>query len=459
MLKNVQLKIILIFILVGVVTIGILGYCSIQHLNNVLINTNELQLQELVKQEINTTRELVVYSSLCFIGIAIIIGIFATKFIMRPILGLIENAEKVIAGEDIDIKYLSDGKEKNEIDNLVEAFSIMNAELKEKLNETARQKRQIEAILLHMTDGIIAFNIDGNILHINHAAKTLLCIDENQTFDEIFAKLGLEINMEKIIYLENWTSYDQRITFGEKYLNMLFAPFKDEVKRPEGIILVIQDITEHVKLNNMRKEFVADVSHELKTPITSIIGYSETLQESEYDKETQDKFLSVIVSQAKMMSKLVNDLLTLSKYDNDQIQAQKTEFDLGELVKGVYENLKLESKKKNQDLQCLVTASVPPVLANKDGIQRVVTNILSNSIKYTPENGTIKIYVGFVYNDAYIKIIDNGIGIPEEDKKRIFERFYRVDKARSREMGGTGLGLAIAKEIIEKNRWKYRFGK
>lgn len=451
MLKNIQIKIILMFMLVGIVIIGILGYCSMQQLNNVYVNTNDFQLQELVKQELNTTKELVIYSSLFFIGIAIIIGLFATRFIMRPILSLIKNAEKVVAGEDIDIKFLSDGKSKNEIDNLVEAFSIMNAELKEKLNETARQKRQIETILLHMTDGIIAFNIDGQILHINHAAKILLNINEEKTFDEIFAELNLEINMEKIIYLENWTSYDQRLTVGEKYLNMLFAPFKDEAKRPEGIILVIQDITEHVKLNNMRKEFVADVSHELKTPITSIIGYSETLQEAEYDKETQDKFLSVIVSQAKMMSKLVNDLLTLSKYDNDQIKTEKSEFDLGELVKGVYENLRLESKKKNQSLQCLVTASVPPVYANRDGIERVIINILSNSIKYTPEKGTIKIYVGFVYNDAYIKIIDNGIGIPEEDLERIFDRFYRVDKARSREMGGTGLGLSIAKEILEKN--------
>jgi len=451
MLKNVQVKIILMFMIVGIVIIGLLGCCLLIQLEGILINSNDAQLQEIIKQEINTTKELVVYSSLVFIGIAIIIGIFATKFIMKPILGLIENAEKVIAGEDIDIKFLSDGKEKNEIDNLVEAFSIMNAELKEKLSETARQKRQIEAILLHMTDGIIAFNIDGQILHINHAAKNLLGIDESQTFDNIFAKLNLEMNMEKIIYLENWTSYDQRLNIGDKYLNMLFAPFKDDEKRPEGIIVVIQDITEHVKLNNMRKEFVADVSHELKTPITSIIGYSETLLESEYNKETQDKFLSVIVSQAKMMSKLVNDLLTLSKYDNDQINAEKVEFDLGELTKGVYENLKLESQKKKQDLQCLVTASVPPVYANKDGIQRVITNILSNSIKYTPENGTIKIYVGFVYNDAYIKIIDNGIGIPEEDLERIFDRFYRVDKARSREMGGTGLGLSIAKEILEKN--------
>ena len=437
--------------LVGVVVLSIQGIGSVRQLNNILVNTNDTHLQEMIIHEIHNTKELVTYSVLSYVGISIIIGIFATKFIMQPILDLIKNAEKIVAGEDIEIKYLSDGKTNSEIDNLVEAFSIMNAELKEKLNETARQKRQIETILLHLKDGIIAFNIDGKILHINHEAKTLLNIDETFTFDQIFANLNLEINMEKIIYLENWTSYDQSITVGEKYLNMVFAPFKDEAKRPEGIILVIQDITGHVKLNNMQKEFVADVSHELKTPITSIMGYAETLQDNELNRENRDKFLSVIISQANMMSKLVNDLLILSKFDNDQIVSEKTEFDLGELAKIVYENLKLESEKKHQDLQCLITASVPPVYANKDGIERVVTNILSNSIKYTGENGIIKIYVGFVYNDAYIKVIDNGIGIPEEDLGRIFERFYRVDKARSRGMGGTGLGLAIAKEIMEKN--------
>ena len=151
------------------------------------------------------------------------------------------------------------------------------------------------------------------------------------------------------------------------------------------------------------------------------------------------------------MTKLVNDLLTLSKYDNKKTNTEKTEFDLGELVKQAQENLQIEMDKKHQKVECFVTANVPNVYADRDGIERVVLNILSNSIKYTGEGGTIKIYVGFVYNDAYIKVIDNGIGIPEEDLNKIFERFYRVDKARTREMGGTGLGLSIAKEILDQN--------
>ena len=328
----------------------------------------------------------------------------------------------------------------------------MTNELKQNLNEVARQKRQIETILLHMTDGIIAFDMEGNIIHINPAAIQLLNLtDEKNTFNSIFTKFNTDINLEKIVYLENWTSSEQRLNIGEKYINLLFAPFQDESDKPEGVIVVIQDITEHVKLDNMRKEFVADVSHELKTPITSIMGYADTLLESDHDKEMQTKFLEVISSEARRMARLVTDLLVLSRYDNKKVTKEESVFDLGELTKNCIDRLRFEVEKKNHNVECFVTANVPPVNADKYGIERVILNIISNAIKYTPENGVIKVYVGFVYNDAYIKVIDNGIGIPEADLSRIFERFYRVDKARSRELGGTGLGLPIAKEIIEQN--------
>lgn len=314
---------------------------------------------------------------------------------------------------------------------------------------------KIKAVLKHMTDGIIAFNMKGKIMLINPAATRLLRImPEDESFEQIFKKLDTDINMEKIIYLEDWTSSEQteqRVTVGDKHINMFFAPLKDENERPSGIMVVIQDITEHVKLDNMRKEFVADVSHELKTPITSIMGYADTLLEGEYDKQTQDKFLNVIATEARRMAKLVTDLLTLSRFDNNQAKTEKQKFDLGELVKKCQEKVQIEIDKKHHEVECFVTANVPPVYADRYGIERVVLNIMTNSIKYTPDKGHIKIYVGFVYNDAYIKIIDNGLGIPEEDLNRIFERFYRVDKARTREMGGTGLGLSIAKEILDKN--------
>ena len=223
---------------------------------------------------------------------------------------------------------------KENIENADEIFGLMTTELKEQLNEVSTKKNQIETILRHMTDGIVAFNMDGEIILINPEAKKLLSIrPEDTTFEDIFNKFKLDINMEKIIYLENWTSSEQRVEVDDKYINIYFAPFKNQDDRPDGVIAVVQDITEHVKLDNMRKEFVADVSHELKTPITSIMGYADTLLEGEYDKETQDKFLNVIATEARRMAKLVTDLLTLSRYDSKKKKTEKVAFDIGELVK------------------------------------------------------------------------------------------------------------------------------
>ena len=457
MFKNIQIKIVILFTVIGIAIISALGLFFINELNvlNSDILTNQLTIEQVttnINNIFNQTKITLIISIIVFILIAILVGIFISKVVIHPINKLIKSAERIASGEELDIANKEDNKDNNEVNGLVNAFDMMTTELKDKLSEVSKQKNQIETILLHMTDGLIAFDMEGEIILINPAAKKLLSISpEDNSFEDIFKKFKLDINMEKIIYLENWTSSEQRIQVQERFINVFFAPFKNENDRPAGIIAVIQDITEHVKLDNVRKEFVADVSHELKTPITSIMGYADTLLEGEYDKDTQDKFLNVIATEARRMAKLVTDLLTLSRYDNNQNRMQKESFDLGELVKQCQEKLEIEIQKKNHKVNCFVTADVPPVYADKSDIERVVLNILSNSIKYTKDNGKIKIYVGFVYNDAYIKVFDNGIGIPEEDLNRIFERFYRVDKARTREMGGTGLGLSIAKEILDKN--------
>ena len=415
MYKNIKSKIILISVLIGLILIGALGFIYINSLAQIpqVIDGQDANILVQAKKTVAIIITIYVVS-------AITISIYLSKFVICP-------KNKYIKGDE-------------------------RAELKDKLNEVSSRKNQIETILLHMTDGIIAFNIKGEIILINPAAKKFLSISpEDNTFDDIFGKFKLDINTEKVIYLDSWTSTEQRIQVDDQYVKVLFAPFKNEEERPDGVIAVIQDITEHVKLDNMQKELVADVSHELKTPITSIMGYADTLLEGGYDDETQTKFLNVIASESRRMARLVTDLLTLSRYDSNKKKTRKETFDLGELVKMCQEKLAIEIKKKGHKVNSFVTADVPPVYADKDDIERVVLNILTNSIKYTPDNGEIKIYVGFVYNDAYIKIFDNGIGIPEDDLSRIFERFYRVDKARTREMGGTGLGLSIAKEILDKN--------
>ena len=413
--KNIKSKIILISVLIGLILIGTLGFIYINSLAQVPQLIDGQDTNVLVQ-----ARRTVAIIIAIYVVFAIIISAYLSKFVICP-------KNKYIKGDE-------------------------KAELKDKLNEVSSRKNQIETILLHMTDGIIAFNIKGEIILINPAAKKFLSISpEDNTFDDIFGKFKLDINTEKVIYLDSWTSTEQRIQVDDQYVKVLFAPFKNEEERPDGVIAVIQDITEHVKLDNMQKELIADVSHELKTPITSIMGYADTLLEGGYDEETQTKFLNVIASESRRMARLVTDLLTLSRYDSNKKKTRKETFDLGDLVKRCQEKLAIEIKKKGHKVTSFVTADVPPVYADKDDIERVVLNILTNSIKYTPDNGEIKIYVGFVYNDAYIKIFDNGIGIPEDDLSRIFERFYRVDKARTREMGGTGLGLSIAKEILDKN--------
>ena len=454
MKTNINLKIVIIFFILGIVLILGIGASCILMLNQIeeLGTTQEnFVLVESVRNQLSQTKLIIIIAISIYTVISVLIGFFVLKAVVSPMKRLIKSAEKIASGENVNVKETLQNT--GEVADLENAFGIMTNELNQKLSEVNRQKRQIETILLYMTDGIIAFDMDGKVIHINPAAKELLGLnDKDNTFEKIFKKLDIDINIEKIIYLENWTSSEQRKNVGDKFVNILFAPFQDENDRPAGVIAVIQDITEHVRLDNMRKEFVADVSHELKTPITSIMGYSDTLLEGKYDEDTRVKFLSVISSEARRMARLVTDLLTLSRYDNKKASKEMTSFDLGELVKKCIEKLKFEIEKKGHNVECFVTASVPPVLADKDGIERVVLNILSNAIKYTPDNGMIKVYVGFVYNDAYIKVIDNGIGIPEEDLDRIFERFYRVDKARSRELGGTGLGLSIAKEILDKNK-------
>ena len=457
-MKNVQTKILSILFIIGIVIIFGMGlfFTAILNETNSIIETEITaeQMHNLTNMQMEQTKILILCAILVFSCIVLIVGWITIQRIIKPMDKLIQETEKVANSGNsklVEVGKRKKRKRKSEVDTLTNVIGIMTGELKQKLNQVDRQRREIEAILQHMNDGILAFDDKGRIMHLNPAVKEMLGLQNERTFDEIFKKLNVEINMEAILYLANWTASEQRVNVGDRIVNIFFAPYKDENDLSSGIIAVVQDITEHVKLDEMRKEFVADVSHELKTPITSIIGYADTLQDGEYDEETTKKFLNVISQEGRRMSNLVSDLLTLSRYDTNKVQKEVTEFDLGELAKKCQEKLRIEIEKKKQNVECYVTADVPPIKADKAGIERVILNVLSNAIKYTEEHGSIKIYVGFVYNDAYIKIIDNGIGIPKEDLGRIFERFYRVDKARTREMGGTGLGLSIAKEIIEQN--------
>ena len=448
-MKNIQLKTTVVLLVVSSILLSGVSLISIYNINNISENINSSEIMQVIARSKSTLELVWVISIILFSIFSIIFINNILKVITKPLSNIVDNAGKF--GDDNEIKYLEEGK-KNTADKFSKTINSMTEELRQNLDNVNKQKNQTEAILLHIKDGIISVDLNGNVTYINPAAINFFDLtQDDNTFDKIFKKIGIDVNLEKIVYLDDLTSSEQKVFINEKYINIFFAPVKDLKKIPNGIIILLQDITEHVKLDNMRKEFVADVSHELKTPITSILGYTETLLEGDYDKETQVKFLNVIESESHRMAKLVSDLLTLSRYDNNKNKTEITDIDLGDLTKKCLEKLKVEIEKKQHKIECFVTAEVPLVKVDKYGIERVILNILTNAIKYTPENGNIKIYVGFVYNDAYIKVIDNGIGIPEKDLPRVFERFYRVEKARAREMGGTGLGLAIAKEIIEQN--------
>ena len=422
-MKNYQLKLILAFFIFGLIIITVMG----------LVCASVFQLNQ-PKMIAIIVIALVILAIVC-----IAMAFFTVKKVIEPMSRMLKGA---VSYRYFDYNASENGND--EIENLV-------ADLRKSLMEANSQKRQTDTILKHMTDGVIAFDMKGNVTYINPAAKQMLELrDTDDNFAKVFSKYE-DVNMEKIIYLENWTSSEMKIENNQGSMNLFFVPFKDEINRPTGVMVVIQDITEHVKLDDMRKEFVADVSHELKTPLTSIKGFSETLLEGDCDKETEKHFLTIINDNADRMEKLVQDLLTLSRYDSKKNKNSIVEFDLGELAKKCTEKFEIEVRKRNQSLECFVTADVPPVQADKDGIERVIINISSTSVKYTPNGGKINVYVGYVHNDAYVKIKDTGIGIPKDDLDKVFERFYRVDKARSRKLGGTGLGLSIAKEIIEQN--------
>ena len=424
-------------------------------------STNEIKNIILIEQDKTYINSQLKEISMFYIASVIVISIITiivtallASNVTKPIEFIRKKAQLIAAGDEIDEIVLDDTqKSEYEVIRLVDAFNLMIREIKNNLSEISNEKNKLEAILLHLSDGVLAFNTSGELIHANPAAKKLLHIENEVLFEDIFKKIQIDINMEKIMYLDDWTTTEQMVKLDDMYVNIFFASFRNEQDNLGGLVAVVHDTTKQVKLDEMRKEFVANVSHELKTPLTSIKTYTETILDDEMDLEDEEarKFLNVILTESNRMSRLISDLLQLTKFDYKKTAWNKLFFDVTELTKQICEKHKIQAETKNQVLDCYVTSNVPMVFADRDGIEQVITNILTNSIKYTPENGNIKVYVGCVHDDAYIKIIDNGIGIPEKDLPRVFERFYRVDKARSREMGGTGLGLPIAKEIIEAN--------
>jgi len=396
----------------------------------------------------NYFNNVIIISAMVSLAVAFIAGYLLSKTITVPLGKLMHKARSIAAG---DFGQVLEVKSDDEIGKLTETFNYMAVSLKNTLAEISSEKSKMEAILNYMTDGVIAFNLDGEIIHTNPASARLLGVDgEIKNFQDYCQIYGFKYCLEDVLYLQSKNTTETIINTGDRIIKVYFAVFTDEMKKPEGIIAVLQDITEQERLDKMRREFVANVSHELRTPLTSIKSYAEALLEGALeDRETAEKFLSVINSEADRMTRLVKDLLQLSQLDNRQMNWKFEKMSLPNLIKSVVDRMQMEAKARNQVLEFAVRGEVPDIEADYGRMEQVIVNLVSNGIKYTPEGGKVSVYVGKIYRDVYFKVVDTGIGIPESDLDRIFERFYRVDKARSREMGGTGLGLAIAKEIVE----------
>lgn len=397
----------------------------------------------------NNVLVIVVQALLIAVLVSVVIGFLLSKTITVPITNLTKRAKKLATGE---FDSYEPSKEDDEIGNLSNTFGYMAQELNKTISVVNEEKTKVETILQNMTDGILAFDLNKKLIHINPEAEHMIKKEdlENLSFDEFFRKIGADITFGDLIYIKNESTPERQTEYNGRYLKLIFAPIETDSKI-SGVLVVMRDITNQEKLELSRREFVSNVSHELRTPLTTVKSYAETLLDNSVDdKELSGRFLSVIIKEADRMTRIVKDLLTLSRLDEAQTENKEPEvIDLQLLLEGVAEKMYITAKKKNQTITCKSISAVPKFYSDRDKIEQLVINIVSNAIKYTPEGGKIDIVSGIMINDAFIKVTDNGIGIPKENIPRLFERFYRVDKARSRDTGGTGLGLAISKQLAD----------
>ncbi len=397
----------------------------------------------------SSINSIILYAVFIGLVVSVILGFLLANTITKPITEITQKADKMAAG---DFKHTIEVKSNDEIGTLTNAFNVMAKELERNIGAIASEKNKMDAIFSYMTDGVMAFNLEGEIIHINYAAQRMIEINQVETvkFNKFFEKMNVPISIEDVTSPECEDTVKKIIEINDLHIKAFFVKFKLERDKVGGVIVVLQDVTEQQKLDMARREFVANVSHELKTPLASIKSYAETLLDGAIDdRETAESFLNVINNESDRMTRLVRDLLALSSLDHQQTKGKKRNFSLEKLIEEVKEKMSLSAKNRGHELTLEISTSPYEIFGDRDKIEQVITNIVSNAIKYTPEGGKISMRTGCIENGIFVKIIDNGIGIPEEDLPRIFERFYRVDKARSRELGGTGLGLAIAQEIIK----------
>lgn len=387
------------------------------------------------------------FFAVCF---AFILGSVLASKTVAPINKMIQVSRKFSEGEFSRRIYQSS---QDEIGELADTLNNMAEEIENKIKEIGSQSQTLEAIFHSMIEGIIVVDNTGRIVSINPAIENIF----NVLSSEARGKMFLEtIRNNEILEMINSALKSAMLVRGEvallypvhRIFEVSATPiFSNSV--PNGCLAVIHDITEIRRLETIRKDFVANVSHELKTPLTSIKGFVETLLEGALDdKENSRSFLKIVQEHAERLDTLVNDLLVLSNLESKEMALDKKEIDLSLEASKVILGFKSQLEKKHIQIKNYLSAGLI-VRADKNRIGQVFTNLIDNAIKFNKDKGFIKIYSHAEGGKVKITIEDSGLGIPEKDLPRIFERFYRVDKARSRELGGTGLGLSIVKHMVE----------
>ncbi|MGE5841036.1 MAG: two-component system histidine kinase PnpS [Deltaproteobacteria bacterium] len=392
-------------------------------------------------------------SGLVIAGLATLLSLLVSHRIRRPIDDIRRGAERFAHGDFQNPLPVSDLKE---IGDLSETLNLMAQELQKTVSTITEQRNELGAVLSSMAEGVLAMDMEERILGMNRAASLIFECDPKQvqgrTIQEVIRHPELQNLVTKALASEGAVERDVVLYLKEeRVLNGHGTILRDGEGKRVGVLVVLNDITRLRKLENIRKDFVANVSHEIRTPITAIKGFVETLRDGAMQSpEDAERFLGIIQNHVLRLESLVEDLLSLSRIEEDEEKDQIAleEKPLREVLVGAVQlcQVKAESKQVRMELSCGEDAVAR---INSSLLGQAVVNLLDNAIKYSEQGKTIWVQTESLPQEILIRVRDEGCGIEKKHQDRLFERFYRVDKARSRKLGGTGLGLSIVKHIME----------
>ncbi|MCD5029837.1 cell wall metabolism sensor histidine kinase WalK [Enterococcus asini] len=405
--------------------------------------------------EIRDTAFIFVTASLLAAAISIVVAVLVARSITQPIGEMQEQAMRIARG-DYSRRVTVYGKD--ELGQLAETFNQLGERIEETQDAMESERNRLDSVLSHMTDGVIATDRRGKVTSINEMAMTLLNVKGEEVIGEsILELLGIEedYTLRKLLEKPDEMLIHRENPYrGTVILRTDFAMIRRESGFISGLVAVMHDVTEQEKTEQERREFVSNVSHELRTPLTSMRSYIEALSEGAWkDEKIAPNFLKVTLDETDRMIRMINDLLDLSRMDSQQSNLQLEYININELVSFVLDRFDMimnnEEKGKKYRIRRDFTQRELWAEVDPDKIIQVIDNIMNNAIKYSPDGGTITVHLSETHNNILLSITDQGLGIPKKDLQKVFDRFYRVDKARARKQGGTGLGLAITKEVIK----------